>query len=264
MLFPWYNCTPFRSQKRFHLSSGKHQIPFIKISQTWGNGWFILHYKLLSNFQLLLHNQFPLFWQISLSVFPGRVSFRSLILHTAAPQYQYKVLSDSFDSWHLPPLIPSPAISLSIFFRRTCSCMMVLTNTWIALTTQWTLSRGFVFKFANNPSKIIGSCAGFPGWKLAKNSSGTLRKAAFLNFSLLSKASLAEDENFTSSQDDKSSKLKTPKSWHAPSTIIGISEMTCTLLYLCGIVIHREKHILIIILMSILLAFPHVFCTFSV
>ena len=179
MLFPWYNCTPFRSQKRFHLSSGKHQIPFIKISQTWGNGWFILHYKLLSNFQLLLHKQFPLFWQISPSVFPGRASFRSLILHTAAPQYQYKVLSDSFDSWHLPPLIPSPAISLSIFFRRTCSCMMVLTNTWIALTTQWTLSRGFVFKFANNPSKIIGSCAGFPGWKLAKNSSGTLRKPLF-------------------------------------------------------------------------------------
>ena len=67
-------------------------------------------------------------------------------------------------------------------------------------------------------------------------------KAAFLNFSLLSKASLAEDENFTSSQDDQSSKLKTPKSWHAPSTIIGISEMTCTLLYLCGIVIRREKH----------------------
>ena len=37
------------------------------------------------------------------------------------------------------------------------------------------------------------------------------KKAAFLNFSLLSKASLAEDEIFTSSQDDQSSKLKTPK-----------------------------------------------------
>ena len=107
------------------------------------------------------------------------VSFRSLILHTAAPQYQYKVLSDSFDRWHLPPLIPSPTISLSVFFRRTCSCMMVLTNTWRALTALWTLSRGLVFKFANNPSKIIGSCAGFPGWKLAKNSSRTLRKPLF-------------------------------------------------------------------------------------
>ena len=188
------------------------------------------------------------------------VSFRSLILHTPAPQYQYKELSDSFDSWHLPPLIPSPAISLSVFFRRTCSWMMVLTNTWIALTTQWTLSRGLVFKFVNNLSKTIGSGAGFPGWKLAKNSSGTLRKPLFWNFSLLSKASLAEDENFTSSHDDQSSKLKTPKSWHAPSTIIGISEMTCTLLYLCGIVIHRKKHaFFIVILMSILLAFPHMF-----
>ena len=54
-----------------------------------------------------------------------------------------------------------------------------------------------MLKFANNLSKIIRSCVGFPGWKLAmaKNFIHDTENAAFLYLSSRSKACLAKVEN---------------------------------------------------------------------